>query len=292
MQLSQTELRVLEQVSYGNERIEDIAQNLQKSKSQIYRAKQRLSENGFLHLNRGKLAPNRSTYSSLILPLLSKYPNLIEPLSESGLKIFTSILKPKSVKEIMRETNLKMSTIYKKIKQGRNISAITINKNKKFTINERIWPNLRDSLREIKKFEETIDERIPVNSVIYHKDEDEIIFSNIFDLNAKLTAFSKYGKYGIKILTPTNFYYLPYRELSKKEILLHSIYIINKEKDYRYLTYLIIYYLKFREEFSNIRHPILKKIESILKGKTIEGYPTLDEIKEKCLLYDIRIKTN
>lgn len=289
MHLSQTELRVLEQVSYGNERIEDIAQNLQKSKSQIYRARQRLSENGFLHLNCGKLVPKRATYSSLILPLLSKYPNLVEPLSESGLKIFTSILRPKSVKEIMRETNLKRSTIYKKIKQGRNISAITINKNRKFTINEKIWPNLRDYLGEINKFEETIDKRIPVNSIIYYKDEDEILFSYNFDFNAKLTAFSKYGKYGIKLFIPTNFYYLPNRELSKKEILLHSIYIVNKEKDYRYLTYLILFYLKFRDEFLKIRHPILKKIESILKGKTIEGYPTLDEIKEKCLLYDIKI---
>ena len=129
MQLSQTELKVLEQVAYGNDRIEDIAQKLQRSNSQIYRAQQSLSEYGFLLLINGNLEPKKSTYSSLILNLLSRYPNLIELFSDSGLKILMSILKPKSINEIMRDTNLKKSTIYKKIRIGLNISAITIKNN-------------------------------------------------------------------------------------------------------------------------------------------------------------------
>jgi len=289
MQLSQTELKVLEQVAYGNDRIEDIAQKLHRSNSQIYRAQQSLSKYGFLHLNNGNLEPAKSTYSSLILILLSKYPNLIELFSDSGLKILSSILKPKSINEITKDTNLKRSTIYKKIRIGRNISAITMNNNHKFTINEKIWPNLREYLEVNKKLEETTDNRIPINSIIYYKNEDEILFSNKSELNATLTAFSKYDKYGIKLFLPTHFYYLPKRELSKEEILLHSIYIVNKEKDYRYLTYAALFYIKFRNEFSNIKHPLLKKLESILKGNTIKGYPTIDEIKEKGLIYDIRI---
>jgi len=289
MKLSQTELRVLEQVSYGNNRIENIAYNINRSNSQIYRAKQNLLEHGFLHLTRGRLEPEKSTNSALILNLILRYPNLIELLSDSGLKILMSILKPKSINEIMRETSLKKSTVYKKIKIGRNISAIVMNKNHKYTINEKIWPNLKNYLEENKRFEETIDNRIPVNSIIYYKNEDEILFSNNFELKAILTAFSAYEKYGIKLFLPTNFYYLPNKKLSKEEILLHSIYIINKEKDYRYLTYLALFYIKFRDEFLKIKNPVLKKIDNILKGDKIEGYPTLDEIIEKGALYDIRI---
>jgi len=289
MQLSQTELKVLEQVAYGNDRIENIAHNIHRSNSQIYRAKQSLLEYGFLHLNNGKLEPEKSINSSLILILLSRYPNLIELFSDSGLKILMSILKPKSINEIMKETNLNKSTIYKKIMMGRNISAIIMNKNRKYTINEKIWPNLKNYLEENKKFEETIDNRIPVNSVIYHKNEDEILFSNKSELKATLTAFSLYEKYGIKLFLPTHFYYLPNKELSKKEILLHSIYVISKEKDYRYLTYVALFYIKYRDEFLKIKNPILKKIDNILKGDRIEGYPTLDEIREKGALYDIRI---
>jgi len=289
MQLSQTELRVLEQVSYGNDRIENIAQNIHRSNSQIYRAKQNLLDNGFLHLNRGRLQPERSINSALILNIISRYPNLIELFSDSGLKILMSILKPKSIDEIMRETNLKKSTIYKKIRIGRNISAIAINKNHKYTINEKIWPNLKNYLEENKRFEETIDNRIPVNSLIYYKNEDEIIFSNNFELKATFTAFSAYEKYGIKILLPTNFYFLPNKKLSKEEILHHSIYIVNKEKDYRYLTYLSLFYIKFRDDFSKIKNPVLKKIDNIIKGDTIKGYPALEEIRAKGELYDIKI---
>jgi predicted DNA-binding protein YlxM (UPF0122 family) len=289
MQLSQTELRVLEQVSYGNNKIENIAQNIHRSNSQIYRAKQNLSEHGFLHLNRGRLEPEKSINSALILNLISRYPSLIELFSDSGLKILISILKPKSINEIMKETNLKKSTIYKKIKIGRNISAIEKNKNHKYTINEKIWPNLKNYLEENKKFEEAIDNRIPVNSIIYHKNEDEILFSNNSDLKATPTAFSVYEKYGIKILLPTNFYYLPNKNLSKEEILLHSIYVINKEKDYRYLTYVVLFYIKFRCEFTKTKNPMLKNFDNILKGNKIERYPTLDEIKEKAELYDIKI---
>jgi len=289
MKLSQTELRVLEQVAYGNDRVEDIAQNLHRSNSQIYRAQQSLSEYGFLHLNNGNLEPKKSTYSSLIFILLSRYPNLIELFSDSGLKILMSILKPKSINEIMRDTKLKRSTIYKKIRIGRNISAITMNNKHKFTINEKIWPNLREYLEENKRLEETTDSRIPANSIIYHKNEDEILFSNKSELKATITAFSKYEKYGIKLFLPTHFYYLPTKELSKEEILLHSIYIADKEKDYRYLTYVALFYIKFRNEFTKIKHPILIKIERILKCKKIEGYPTINELKEKGSLYDIRI---
>lgn len=288
MQLSQTELKVLEQVANGNNKIKDIAQNLHRSRSQIYRAQQSLSEYGFLHLNNGNLEPEKSIYSSLILNILSKNPNLIELFSDSGLKILTSILKSKSINEIMRETNLKRSTIYKKIKVGRNISAITMDKNYKFSINEKIWPNLMEYLEENKRREETIDSRAPVNSIIYNKNENEILFSNKTELKATLTAFSKYEQYGIKLLLPMYFYYLPNRELSKEEILLHSLYIVNKEKDYRYLTYTALFYIKFKNEFSKIKHPLLKKIDSILKGKKIKGYPTLKEIREKGISYDIR----
>jgi len=38
-----------------------------------------------------------------------------------------------------------------------------------------------------------------------------------------------------------------------------------------------------------IKHPILSNIKQILEGKNIQGYPTLDEIKEKAEVYDIKI---
>jgi predicted transcriptional regulator len=288
MRLTQTELQVLKQVSNENKRIKDIAKRLHKSTSQIYRARQNLEKYGFLHLADGNLEPDKTTHSSLILQLLSRYPNLIELLSESGMKILLSILTPKSIHEIMKETNLNKSTVYKKIRQGKKISAIQLKKKNTFVLNKKIWPDLIDLLKEVRKHEELTDGRIPVNSLIYHKNEDEILFSNTSELPAKPTAFSTYEAFGITLFLPTHFYYLPVKELSKKDILSHSLYIVEKQKDYRYVTYLILFYLKYRNEFSKINHPIVQKINKILKGEIIDGYPSLDEIKEKCALYDIR----
>ena len=64
-------------------------------------------------------------------------------------------------------------------------------------------------LQAIKTQEETIDSRVPLGSIIYFKNKDEIIFSNKANIDFSLTAFSRYADYGIKLLLPTNFYYSP-----------------------------------------------------------------------------------
>lgn len=110
------------------------------------------------------------------------------------------------------------------------------------------------------------------------------MFSNKAKQDAALTAFSAYE--GIKLLLPTNYYYLPKRKLSKKEVFTHSLYVAEKEKTIRHLTYIALFYIKFKIQCS---HPIISTIKDILNGKTIKGYPTLKEIKEKADVYDIRI---
>ena len=62
---------------------------------------------------------------------------------------------------------------------------------------------LIDFLEELKKYEDTTDERIPVSSIIYYKKDEEIVFSNKEELDAAKTAFSAYEEYGISISEPT-----------------------------------------------------------------------------------------
>ena len=142
---------------------------------------------------------------------------------------------------------------------------------------------------EYKKHEETTDLRIPANSTIYYKNKKEIIFSNIADLDATRTGFSAYEKYGIKLLLTKNYYYLPKKTLTIQDILKHSLYITQKDKNIRNLTFICLFYLKNKNSLSSIKHPILNRIKQILKGKNIQGYPTLEEIKEKAEIYDIKI---
>ena len=285
MNLSSTELKVIEQIAKNNKSINLIAKSIKKSNKQVYRAVKKLKEIGFID---NSLEPIKSVHNNLLQQLILEYPSLISPLSNSGINIFASILEPKTIKEIIQKTGLKKGIIYKKFRIVKNISLVT-KKNNKYALNEKIWPKLKDFFLELNKYEEIIDKRIPASSIIYFKNEKEIIFSNKEELNAALTAFSKYKQYNLKLLLPVYYYYLPNKELTKKEIFQHSLYIAEKEKSIRNLIYIALFYIKFKKELSKIKHEIINNINIILKGKSLLNYPTLKEIKEKAQIYDIRL---
>lgn len=285
MNLSSTELKVIEQIAKNNKSINLIAKSIKKSNKQVYRAVKKLKEIGFID---NSLEPIKSVHNNLLQQLILEYPSLISPLSNSGINIFASILEPKTIKEIIQKTGLKKGIIYKKFRIVKNISLVT-KKNNKYALNEKIWPKLKDFFLELNKYEEIIDKRIPASSIIYFKNEKEIIFSNKEELNAALTAFSKYNQYNLKLLLPVYYYYLPNKELTKKEIFQHSLYIAEKEKSIRNLIYVALFYIKFKKELSKIKHEIINNINIILKGKSLLNYPTLKEIKEKAQIYDIRL---
>ena len=289
MQLSQIELKTLEQIAQGNNNIKEIARNLNRDKSRLYRTKQVLIGKDILRFSNGKLEPKRLTYVVILLQLLSKYPNLVPLLSGSGIPILTALLDFNTIKEIEENTDFEKSIIYRKIKQAILISVVIQTHKKTYALNKKIWNDLIRFLEELKKYDETTDPRIPANSTIYYKANEEIIFSNKSELKAELTGFSAYGQFGIKLLLPTNYYYLPKKPLSKKEVFTHSLYITQKETDIRNLTFIGLFYRKYRGELQKIRHPILDKIKLVLNGKNIEGYPTLEELKDKAEIYDIRL---
>ena len=289
MQLSQIELKTLEQIAQGNNNIKEIARNLNRDKSRLYRTKQELIGKDILRFSNGKLEPKRLTYIVILLQLLSKYPNLVPLLSGSGIPILTALLEFNTIKEIEENTDFEKSIIYRKIKQAILISVVIQTRKKTYALNKKIWNDLIRFLEELKKYDETTDPRIPANSTIYYKANEEIIFSNKSELKAELTGFSAYGQFGIKLLLPTNYYYLPEKPLSKKEVFTHSLYITQKETDIRNLTFIGLFYRKYRGELQKIRHPILDKIKLVLNGENIEGYPTLEELKDKAEIYDIRL---
>lgn len=289
MQLSGIELKILQQIANGNTDIKKIAEKLDRDISRIYRSKNKLVEKKFLEFSQSTFKPKKITHITLFLQLLIKHSNMINLLSGPGIPLLIELLHPKTVEEVESETEFKKSIIYKKIKQAINISAVVPKEKHKYVINEKIWKDLKDFLVEYKKHEETTDSRIPANSNIYYKNKEEIVFSNNADLDATLTGFSAYKKHGIKLLLTTNYYYLPKKTLTIQDILKHSLYITQKDKNIRNLTFICLFFLKNKNDLLSIKHLILNKIKQILKGKNIQGYPTLEEIKEKAEVYDIRI---
>ncbi len=287
MELSTGEILVLEQIAKGNSSIVSIALALKKSRQQIYVYSKALADKSLAELNKGNIEPKRTTYLSLLLQLLGKIPNLVPILSDSGIQIFTAMLKPSTLEEISKETGYKKTAIYKRLQEAKKRSLVRKIFDT-FEINDKMWAGLREALEEIKKSELRTDLRIPVSAIIYYKKRDEIVFSSKEELDAPKTAFSAYKDYGINLLTVTNFYSLPKKKLTKEDILRHSLYIAEKDMDIRYLIFIALFYAKYKKEFK-IKHQILINLDAVFKGADIKGYPKYNEIKERAEVYNIEV---
>lgn len=288
MLFSQTELQLLESLGRGIKKISQLAITLNKSQSQIYRIAQKLQEKEILTLSRGIITPQMKTHMTLLLQILTENPNLVHHFSGVGLKLYLCVINPKTIAEIEKETKLHRTTIFKIIKKGRKASLFSI-ENNTYRVNEKIWPKAREFLIELKKYEASIDKRVPVSSVIYFKNDKEILFSDKDEIDAQLTAFSAYGNYGIDLLLINYYYYLPKKSLSKEEIFKHSLYITEKDNDFRHILFIALFYLKFKDDLKHIEHSILEKLERVFKGEKIKWFPSLEEIKDRADVYNIEV---
>jgi len=287
--LSKTELKFLNELGKGNDSISDLIGILKLSKSQAYRVLKSLERKNLISHKRSKVYLNNETYIALLLQLLSKSPAVIDILSDSGTEILGQTLEGKTAEEISRNTGLKKAIVYRKLKKGLTLSIIKKEKNR-FFFNSKLWDNLKEFLIEFNKYSRIIDKRVSTGSIIYHKNKDEIIFESKKEQDASFTAFSAFPEYGINILLPEKYYYLPKKKLSKEQVFLHSLYICEIKKESRYFIYSAIFYLKFKKYLKRINNPILNIIQTILKKESVLGYPDFKEIKEKAVQYDIRME--
>src|SRR3989344_8645800 len=104
MKLSKTELQIMEQIANGNKNIKEIAKALKKSNAQIYRSGQKLIKKSFIEKFHGLYEPKRNTHIILLLQLLSQEPSMITSIADCGIDIFTEILEPKSIYDIIKDT--------------------------------------------------------------------------------------------------------------------------------------------------------------------------------------------
>ncbi|MGM5481788.1 MAG: helix-turn-helix domain-containing protein [Nanobdellota archaeon] len=288
MYFSQTELKTLAELGNGKKTPSELAEALSKSISQIYRTLQKLEEKDIITLIRGTIKLKTKTHITLLTTQLASHKSLITPLSGAGMRIYTELSRPQTLQELVANTKLHQVTILKKIQEGKKISLVK-KENKRYSLNEKLWPEAKQMLDEMKIHEKYTDERIPANSRIYKKENQTIIFSNKDELDATKTAFSRFSEYEIKILLLTNYYILPKQELTTRDIFNHALIITEEEFEIRKVIFITLFYLKYKEKVSNIDHPILKNIKGILKGETIKGYPTRQELEEKAKVYNLKL---
>lgn len=288
MNFSKTELNIVAQIAQGKRRVKEIAKALKKSTFQIYRSGKKLREKDVLSLHNSLYEPKKYTHVSMLIQLLVDYPSLVKPLSDSGLDLLIRLLEPKTVSQLIRESNTKRTQVFKKLKEAKGISLVKVTKGK-YALNDTLWNNFIELLKEVKKYEQTTDSRIPASSIIYYKDGEKILFSNKETIDATLSAFSSYEDYGIKLGLLRNYYYLPKKELSIKEIFVHSLYVAQRENTIQSLIFIALFYAKYKSKLSHIKHPIRKNIDKIFEGEQIPRYPSLEEIRDRARVYDIQL---
>jgi hypothetical protein len=287
LMLTKTQLLVFYEICQGNDRLSKILENIKMNKTHISEMIGILIREKLITKDKQKLSVSEYPFALKLRKLLVN-KNLIEILPNSGIKILTTALDKKTITEIAKETGLKEITIKQFIKKAQGRS-IFIKENKEYIVNYSVWPDLIDFLKEYKSFQENYDYRVPVGSTIYYKNEKEIVFSIKQNIDATLTSFSAFKDYNLLIYTLENFYYLPKKKLTKQEILLHTLAIVEKTKEFRDRMYLALYYYKYKDEFKDIKHEILDNLNRIFNGEKIEKYPPLKEIKEKAKVYDIKM---
>jgi len=282
--LSKSELETLRHLGEFKSE-EDLAKLLKKSYAQIYRILRSLREKKILFLTELVNVP----YLKQLVLLVKKYPNLINVLKDSGITILLELLSAKTIKEISKQTLLDEQTVYKVVQKAKQISLVS-REGKKYVINGKAWPEAKEFLEELNKQEMSFDSRVPSDSIIYHKSKKEIIFSNQRKLDAELTAFSAFEKFGVRVFPVTNYYYLPGDNLSKEDIFKHALLITNKEQEIskepsiRNIVFLAIFMLKNNMRSNDL---LAKKIKQVLLGHKVEGFPPREELKEKALVYGV-----
>ena len=296
MYFSRTELQTIAELAKGNTSISTVAEALNKSEKHIYRIVQKLEEKDLAALSAGEIVPKKRTLMVRLTRILDSYPNLIPVLADSGITILVSLLEAKTVDEITEEADVKKSTVYAFLKKVLKISLVKKD-GERYVLNERLWGDVADLLREIRDIERLLDPRVPYNSVIYYRGRDEVIYSNKYGGDSgEKTGFSVFEKEGIKLLLPTTYYYYsdkaPEKELTREEIFRHALYVAEKDTSVRHLIFLALYYCKYKDELKDVKHKIVEKLKLVLQGERIKGYPDFEEIKEKAEMYGIVMRTD
>lgn len=282
MRFSQSELELIGALAKTTN-MNDLAKQVSKSKSQLYKTFHNLEQKAITRDNQ----PTKQPHTTLLLQLLSKYPNIKKPLSGAGIQVLQHLQTPKTAQQLTEVTRLHKTTVHKKLSQARKASLIQ-KKSNQYQLNNQVWPQLSSLLKAIQLLEQTTDHRIPAEAIIYHKTDKEILFSTIKNVSATKTAFSRYNEHNIPVQLLTQYYYLPEKVLTKQEILDHSLYICEKEHDVRKIIFTTLFYHKYKKELHS-KHEIITNVANILRGATIQGYPKKQEIHERAQLYNIKM---
>ncbi len=239
---------------------------------------------------------NIHSYSLRNLFLEHPQTNFKDILADARIDMLFLLLDKRTMKRIKYLSGLSKPLVYRYLKDFLKY-GIVIKEDKYYRLNAPLWPDLMDFLDAYSKYKKILNYNLSPTYKIIHKSQDFLLFKAPINLNidkktATKTAFSLFAKYGIPLRMVSDYYCTPPKDININDIFAHAILC---SRDTRKKTYLILFYLRNRQsldiQYINTRYNLkgaINKIKTILKGETLKDYPTLEEIKQKAELYDIK----
>lgn len=286
MKLSLSELRALQAIAQGVDTPKEITKTIKRSYSQTSKVLKKLEEKSIVRDVRDRISIVRHQHIALLVQELSEHENLPEILSNSGIPILQTLTDRLSAQEIADKTGLSRQMVHRVLTQARNMSIVAKD-GSRYTLNGSLWPKLKEFICTLNTYEDTIDERLPADAIIYRKDAEHILFSSKQTVDAAPAAFSAFERFDMNVRLTTNYYIIGSAQLSARAVLQQCLWVLESRPSIQ----LIIFTAIFSEKTGvHVRHPIMRSIQSVLAGRDIDNYPSRDEIAQRAESYGVRLR--
>lgn len=289
--LSENEVRLLIEVirSEGTLEPRDLAAALNVEVTSIYKIITRLERKGLIDREFSRIVPSISQQAQSFKNLY--YTHHTSPferilVGERINLLFNVNQVPKSVEELSSASGIPKPSIYHFLRDFIKLGIVRKTKKRgvafKYSFNYTIWGELKEFLAHLIEIESLT--KVPTGGLLIKDYGDNVLFKSIRQLDATPTSFSAYGNYGISLffMKISNYYTLPKRELSIRDVFIHSLDSADEIQD---KMLCILFYLRNRHKLKNIKHLMMKDIRLILRHKHIKGYPTYEEVMDRMNVY-------
>ncbi len=292
MRLSENEVEALVQVTGSESTIHprDLSQDFGIRPETVSRITTRLEEKGLLEREDHRIVLAEASPAESFKRLY--YTHRASPfqliLADRRVDLLYRLdQNPESVETLSTETGLPSKTIYYYLKDFIILGIVRRTKSVRgylYSFNYILWGELKDFVTSL--WEYRFRRLIPRDALLIKSYSDSVLFKSIRHHDATPTSFSAYRDYGIDLGLRDNYYTLPKRELSIKEVFIHSL---DSAETLQQRLFCILFYLKNRDKLEGIEHPMIRDIKAVLQGERIRGYPSIEDIRDRAELYDIEL---
>ena len=299
MTITKTQLDILKLIyTRGSLTSKETAIKLNNSHEYISKLTSDLRQKGFLKKQGRSYIISDNIHSYNLRNLFLEHPqtNFKEILADARIDMLLLLLNKRTMKRIKHLSGLSKPLVYRYLKNFLKY-GIVIKEDTYYRLNTTLWSDLISFLENYSKYQDILIYNLPSVYRKLHQSKRFVLFETpttqeVDKKTATKTAFSLFAKYGIPLRMISDYYCTPPNDLNINDIFAHAILC---SQDTRKKTYTILFYLRNMHSLDiqhiNKRYRLkadINKIKTILKGETLKDYPTLEEIKQKAELYDIK----